>query len=66
MSWLDLVILLIVGASAVMGLKIGVTCATLASPAMFVGGIHGVQLSGDFGGLFRGMAYLTFSSEVED
>ena len=55
MNWLDLVILLIVGVSAVMGLKIGMIRAILTSLAIFVGSTLGVQLSGDISGLLRGI-----------
>ena len=55
MNWLDLVILLIVGASTAMGLKIGMIRAILTALAIFVGSILGVQLSGDIDGLFGGI-----------
>lgn len=45
MNWLDLVILLIVGVSATLGLKIGVIRAGLITLVIFVGGVHGGQLS---------------------
>ena len=43
MNWLDLVILLIVVVSAIMGLKIGMIRATLA---IIVGNVLAVQLTG--------------------
>ena len=54
MNWLDLVILLIVGVSASIGLKIGVIRAALTGLAIFVGSILGGQLSDDIGGLIGG------------
>ena len=55
MNWLDLVIFIIVGASAAMGLKIGMIRATLTSLAIFVGGILGVGYRDEIGGLLRGV-----------
>lgn len=55
MNWLDLVIILIVGLSAFMGLKIGLIRAGLTALGIFVGSILGGQLSDDIGGLFSGI-----------
>ena len=55
MNWLDLVILIIVGLSAFMGLKIGVIRASLTALAIFVGSVLGGQLSDDIGGLVSGI-----------
>jgi len=55
MNWLDLVILIIVGVSAAMGLKIGIIRATLTSLAVFVGSVLGVGYSHDIGGLLPGI-----------
>ena len=78
MNWLDLVILLIVGASTATRLKIGMIRTILTSLAVLAGSILGVQLSDDISGLLRGvdsdsaisaavimgMVNLTCSSEV--
>ena len=53
MNWLDLVIILIVGVSAIMGLKIGMIRATLTTLAIIVGSILAVQLTDDISGLLR-------------
>ena len=55
MNWLDLVILLIVGASAAMGLKIGMIRAVLTSLAILAGSVLGVHFSDDVNGLIRGV-----------
>ena len=55
MNWLDIVIIVIVGVSAFMGLKIGLIRAALIALAIFVGSILGGQLSDDIGGLFSGV-----------
>ncbi len=55
MNWLDLVILLIVGASAAMGLKIGMIRAVLTTLAILVGSVLGVHFSDDVNGLIRGV-----------
>ena len=55
MNWLDIVILIIVGLSAYMGLKIGVIRAALTALGIFVGSILGGQLSDDIGGWFSGI-----------
>ena len=52
MNWLDIVILVIVGVSAFMGLKIGLIRAALTALGIFVGSILGGQLSDDIGGRF--------------
>lgn len=53
MKWLDLVILIIVGVSAAMGLKIGIIRATLTSLAIFVGSLLAVGYSDDIARLLR-------------
>ena len=53
MNWLDLVIIIIVGVSAIMGLKIGMIRATLTTLAIIVGSILAVQLTDDISGLLR-------------
>ena len=55
MNWLDLIFLLIVGVSAVMGLKIGMIRATFTFLAIFVGIILGAQLSDNIAGLLSGV-----------
>ena len=55
MNWLDLVILIIVGVSAFLGLKIGLIRAGLTALGIFVGSILGGQFSDDIGGLFSGI-----------
>ena len=55
MNWLDLVILIIVGLCAFMGLKIGVIRAGLTALAIFVGSVLGGQLSDEIAGLFSGI-----------
>ncbi|NQW23046.1 MAG: CvpA family protein [SAR202 cluster bacterium] len=55
MNWLDIVILVIVAATAFMGLKIGVIRAGLTALGIFVGSVLGGQLSDDIGGLFNGI-----------
>ena len=55
MNWLDIVIVIIVGVSAFMGLKIGLIRAGLAALGIFVGSILGGQLSDDIGGYFSGI-----------
>ena len=56
MNWLDLIIVLIVGVSAAMGLKIGLIRATFTSLAVFVGIVLGTQLSDGIAGLFSGFS----------
>ena len=55
MNWLDIVILIIVGVGAFMGLKMGVIRAGLTTLGIFVGSILGGQLSDDIGGIFSGI-----------
>ncbi|MCH7843698.1 MAG: CvpA family protein [Chloroflexi bacterium] len=55
MNWLDLVIVIIVGVSAFMGLKIGLIRAGLTALGVFVGSMLGGQLSDDIGRLFSGI-----------
>ena len=55
MNWLDLVIVIIVGVSAFMGLKIGLIRAGLTALGVFVGSVFGGQLSDDIGRLFSGI-----------
>ena len=55
MNWLDLVILIIVGLGAFLGLKIGVIRAGFTALAIFVGSVLGGQLSDDIGELFSGI-----------
>ena len=52
MNWLDLVLVIVVGVSAVLGLKIGLVRAGFAALGIFVGSILGGQLSDDIGRLF--------------
>jgi membrane protein required for colicin V production len=52
MNWLDLVILLIVGLSAALGLKIGLIRAGSIALGIFLGGVLGGQLSDDISGRF--------------
>ncbi|PKB72176.1 MAG: hypothetical protein BZY87_01765 [SAR202 cluster bacterium Io17-Chloro-G6] len=51
MNWLDLVILLVVGVGAAVGLKMGVVRAGLVALGILVGSVLGGQLSDDIGGL---------------
>ena len=55
MNWLDIVILIIVGVGAFMGLKMGVIRAGLTTLGIFVGTVLGGQLSDDIGGIFSGI-----------
>ena len=55
MNWLDIVIIIIVGVSAFMGLRIGLIRAGLAALGIFVGSILGGQISDDIGGYFTGI-----------
>ena len=55
MNWLDLVIVIIVGVSAFMGLRIGLIRAGLTALGVFVGSMLGGQLSDDIGRLFSGI-----------
>ncbi len=55
MNWLDLVIIIIVGVSAFIGLKIGAIRAGLTALGIFVGSILGGQLSDDVGRFFSGI-----------
>lgn len=55
MNWLDLIIVIIVGVSAFMGLKIGLIRAGLTALGVFVGSMLGGQLSDDIGRLFSGI-----------
>ena len=55
MNWLDIVIIVIIGVSAFMGLKIGLLRAGLIALAIFVGSILGGQFSDDIGRLFGGI-----------
>ena len=55
MNWLDIVIVIIIGVSAYMGLKMGVIRAGLTALGIFVGSILGGQLSDDVGGWFSGI-----------
>ena len=55
MNWLDIVILIIVGVGAFMGLKMGVIRAGLTTLGIFAGTVLGGQLSDDIGGIFSGI-----------
>ena len=55
MNWLDVALILIVGVSAYMGLKIGLIRAGLTAMGVFVGTVLGGQLSDDIGGLVSGV-----------
>lgn len=55
MNWLDLIIVIIVGVSAFMGLRIGLIRAGLTALGVFVGSMLGGQLSDDIGRLFSGI-----------
>ena len=55
MNWRDLVIVIIVGVSAFMGLRIGLIRAGLTALGVFVGSMLGGQLSDDIGRLFSGI-----------
>ena len=55
MNWLDVALILIVGVSAYMGLKIGLIRAGFTAMGVFVGTILGGQLSDDIGGFFSGI-----------
>ena len=52
MNWLDIGILIIVGVSAFMGLKIGLIRAGFTALGIFVGSVLGGQLSDDIAGMF--------------
>ena len=52
MNWLDIAILVIVGISAFMGMKIGVIRAAFTALGIFVGSILGGQFSDDIGARF--------------
>ena len=55
MNWLDVALILIVGVSAYMGLKIGLIRAGLTAMGVFGGTVLGRQLSDDIGGLVSGI-----------
>ena len=55
MNWLDLILVIVVGVSAFMGLKIGLVRAGFTALGIFVGSILGGQLSDDIGGLVTGI-----------
>jgi len=55
MNWLDLVLVIVVGLSAYMGLKIGLIRAAFTALGVLVGTILGGQLSDDIGGLIAGV-----------
>ena len=55
MNWLDIVIIVIIGVSAFMGLKIGLLRAGLIALAIFVCSILGGQFGDDIGRLFGGI-----------
>ena len=55
MNWLDLVLVILIGLSAFMGLKIGLVRAGFTALGIFVGSILGGQLSDDIGGIFTGI-----------
>ena len=55
MNWLDLVLVIVVGVSAFMGLKIGLVRAGFTALGIFAGSILGGQLSDDIGGLVTGI-----------
>lgn len=55
MNMLDLVLIVIIGISAVMGLKIGLVRAGFTALGIFVGSVLGGQLSDDIGGLLSGI-----------
>ena len=55
MNWLDVALILIVGVSAYMGLKIGLIRAGLTAMGVFVGTVLGGQLSDDIGRLVSGI-----------
>ena len=55
MNWLDLILVIVVGVTAFMGLKIGLVRAGFTALGIFVGSILGGQLSDDIGGLVTGI-----------
>ena len=55
MNMLDLVLIVIIGISAFMGLKIGLVRAGFTALGIFVGSVLGGQLSDDIGGLLSGI-----------
>jgi len=55
MNWLDIALILVVGVSAYMGLKIGLIRAGFTAIGVFVGTILGGQLSDDVGALIAGV-----------
>ena len=54
MNWLDIVLIIVVGASALMGAKKGLIAAALTAAGAFIGWIVAGQISDDVGGLFDG------------
>ena len=54
MNWLDLILVIVVGVTAFMGLKIGLVRAGFTALGIFVGSILGGQLSDDIGSLVAG------------
>ncbi len=55
MNWLDLVLVIIVGLSAFVGLKIGLIRSAFTALGILVGSVLGGQLSDDIGGIFSGV-----------
>jgi len=55
MNWLDLVLVIVVGLSAFMGLKIGLIRAAFTALGVLVGSVLGGQFSDDLGAIFAGV-----------
>jgi len=55
MNWLDLVLIIVVGLSAFMGLKIGLIRAGFIASGILVGSVLGGQLSDKIGGIVSGI-----------